>query len=481
MFWHLYRNHNYRTFNNGECRKSNKRVGVFKILVIMKVYLTMFMCAFMYFSINANAQNRDYNSEKAIAKKNIEQKLAALEDSLITIQDSLLEITKSKYDVKEKNYDLAKEKAQNSTATQLIGNWSDIYIEEGVSDFKFQKNGVVKVVYAVQVVYSHPDIQATISGTYSKKGNIITLKLNGQNAIIEPTSEYKDYFTNNKAELAKMQKTLRADYAKKGTLTEKYYIESLFDDEMIIREMYPDGSTKSGYITYRTPKGFEFEKKNEAAKEQLENEISQVKNRISSEYYAKSEILRSEYKAELNKIQNEEIAAKKKAEEEALAAQLAKEEEERIHLVDLGLSVKWADRNVGAKSTEEIGTLVNYDRKDIPSELRLPSVNEVKELIKKCTWTWVVSDKLIGYKITGPNGNSIFMVAAGYYGKVTDFKSVVVNGKTGDDFIGVGLEGYYMTNSEYSSFIDVLRFTEKKKTTKMYPREAKYLIRCVEK
>ena len=46
---------------------------------------------------------------------------------------------------------------------------------------------------------------------------------------------------------------------------------------------------------------------------------------------------------------------------------------------------------------------------------RMPTFDEQKELLKKCTWTKTYLNGKLGYNITGPNGNSIFMPAAGYY------------------------------------------------------------------
>ena len=40
----------------------------------------------------------------------------------------------------------------------------------------------------------------------------------------------------------------------------------------------------------------------------------------------------------------------------------------------------------------------------------------MKELIDKCTWTWTTQNGVNGYNVKGPNGNSIFLPAAGYRG-----------------------------------------------------------------
>ena len=44
----------------------------------------------------------------------------------------------------------------------------------------------------------------------------------------------------------------------------------------------------------------------------------------------------------------------------------------------------------------------------------MPSLDEQKELLVNCIWTWTTQSGVTGYKVTGPNGNSIFLPAAGY-------------------------------------------------------------------
>ena len=45
---------------------------------------------------------------------------------------------------------------------------------------------------------------------------------------------------------------------------------------------------------------------------------------------------------------------------------------------------------------------------------RMPTRAEQDELRKKCKWKWTTLNGVNGYKVTGPNGNSIFLPAAGY-------------------------------------------------------------------
>ena len=87
--------------------------------------------------------------------------------------------------------------------------------------------------------------------------------------------------------------------------------------------------------------------------------------------------------------------------------------------VDLGLSVKWADRNYAAKSAEEYGAYMTYEKalsacKYWGETWRLPTKDEMIELVDFCSWTWTTQNGKNGYQVTGPNGNSIFIPAAGY-------------------------------------------------------------------
>ena len=77
--------------------------------------------------------------------------------------------------------------------------------------------------------------------------------------------------------------------------------------------------------------------------------------------------------------------------------------------VDLGLSVKWANMNVGACVPEVIGSYYNYD--EIEGRYNLPTVGEVREMFEKCTMKY--DKKRNGFELKGPNGNVIFMPIGG--------------------------------------------------------------------
>lgn len=127
--------------------------------------------------------------------------------------------------------------------------------------------------------------------------------------------------------------------------------------------------------------------------------------------------------------------------------------------VDLGLSVLWARENLGAdsetafgsylawgetrekdhyfydnyeftepgggQSTVDIGERISGTHYDMAAALwgdgwRLPTEDEMKELIEECVWEWETRNDVIGVKITGPSGKSIFLPAGGENGQLPD-------------------------------------------------------------
>lgn len=78
--------------------------------------------------------------------------------------------------------------------------------------------------------------------------------------------------------------------------------------------------------------------------------------------------------------------------------------------VDLGLSsgTIWKTSNEENASDAEYA-FFTYDEAVNQFGLRLPSKEQWEELKAECQWAWTGS----GYKVTGPNGNSITLPAAG--------------------------------------------------------------------
>ena len=174
--------------------------------------------------------------------------------------------------------------------------------------------------------------------------------------------------------------------------------------------------------------------------------------------------------------------------------------------VDLGLSVKWATCNVGASSPSEYGgyyawgeteekadyswktykwckdrmtkyrTISKYGTIDNKTTLeprddvarvkwgdswRMPTSSEITELVKGCTWIWTTQNGVNGYKVTGANGNSIFLPAAGnllgteVYGRGSGtYWSGTLNKNESDSPSAFGLEfggGYYQGRNYFRS------------------------------
>ena len=114
--------------------------------------------------------------------------------------------------------------------------------------------------------------------------------------------------------------------------------------------------------------------------------------------------------------------------------------------VDLGLSVKWATCNVGAEKPSDVGDFFAWGETSPKSEYtvensitykkimgdiagdsrydaaranwggswRLPTKAEIEELVNKCETRWTTYNGSEGRLVTGPNGNSIFLPAAGW-------------------------------------------------------------------
>ena len=84
-----------------------------------------------------------------------------------------------------------------------------------------------------------------------------------------------------------------------------------------------------------------------------------------------------------------------------------------MNYIDLGLSVLWADCNIGAEKPENYGDYFDWDEWD--SGIQVPTREQIRELIDNCTWEWATVNGINGYEVTSNiNGNSIFLPAAGY-------------------------------------------------------------------
>lgn len=90
----------------------------------------------------------------------------------------------------------------------------------------------------------------------------------------------------------------------------------------------------------------------------------------------------------------------------------------QLSAVDLGLpsATIWASCNVGAVKEEEYGGYyMLYEIEDIEKNggWKLPSSDQITELIKCCSFLWTRYNGCYGAKLVGPNGKILFLPAAG--------------------------------------------------------------------
>ena len=158
--------------------------------------------------------------------------------------------------------------------------------------------------------------------------------------------------------------------------------------------------------------------------------------------------------------------------------------------VDLGLSVKWAKKNLGASNYTDKGngyedykymdiyyedpilvgedgedvnlsghSKYDYARKALGGNWRMPTSKEWQELKEKCTWKTVVIDDKPGFQITGPNGNSIFLPGEQYQQPVMGIQYYDGLYATGT-LTHTGLRSFYIMGSIAPYGINVCRVEE---------------------
>ena len=120
-------------------------------------------------------------------------------------------------------------------------------------------------------------------------------------------------------------------------------------------------------------------------------------------------------------------------EQQLQAERKAHEEAELRKYIDLGLpsGTLWKESNEG-------GDYAYYTFDEAINKFgnKLPTKQQLEELISKCTWRWIGN----GYKVIGPNGNSIILPAAGS----RDYES--------DNVTHVGTNANYWSSTLYSSY-----------------------------
>lgn len=202
------------------------------------------------------------------------------------------------------------------------------------------------------------------------------------------------------------------------------------------------------------------------------SKIEDIKTKDQTILGLKEKVDKAEQEIVLLKSKLEKERQRKESETKAEQERLEREKNKKSNTingheyVDLGLpsGLKWATCNVGANKPEEYGDyfawgeteakqeyiienyknvrvirkkgflgigekeeleyIIGFDisgnpqydvaRKNWGGSWRMPTKAELEELKKNCRWEWTIQNGVNGCKVTGPNGNSIFLPAAGF-------------------------------------------------------------------
>ena len=135
--------------------------------------------------------------------------------------------------------------------------------------------------------------------------------------------------------------------------------------------------------------------------------------------------------------------------------------------VDLGLpsGTLWGKHNVKIANKKHF-THYEISLIEYITSYKVPSNEDFEELIDLCKWEWKTIGRTKGYKVTGPNGNHIFLPAAGYYDGTSLYNS--------------GARGYYWS-TKYSSSSNAyfLYFYSSGKSMHYYRRSYGLSIRLI--
>lgn len=84
--------------------------------------------------------------------------------------------------------------------------------------------------------------------------------------------------------------------------------------------------------------------------------------------------------------------------------------------LDLGLSVRWASFNVGARRDYQPGRLLTPSEAEGAwgAEWRVPTEAEWQELLDNTSVEWVVANGVTGRRLTARNGRSLFLPLVGF-------------------------------------------------------------------
>ena len=87
---------------------------------------------------------------------------------------------------------------------------------------------------------------------------------------------------------------------------------------------------------------------------------------------------------------------------------------------------------------------------NVGSEWRTPKLSEWKELQNNCTWTWTTRNGVKGMQVTGPNGKSIFLPAAGRFGSSVTYRGTQGQYWSANYYSDVWAEDFEFMNFDFS-------------------------------
>lgn len=141
-------------------------------------------------------------------------------------------------------------------------------------------------------------------------------------------------------------------------------------------------------------------------------------------------------------------------------------DEVHINYVDLGLpsGTLWGDKNADHNDIDNIYHY-SYDSAIERFGNKLPTKEQLNELRRLCHWEWMRN----GYKITGPNGNFIFLPASG----MCDSDGLSVDNNKYAGF-------YWLSASNSSDNVNMLYFHENNVCEYEYYRNFQLSVRLVQ-
>ena len=246
-------------------------------------------------------------------------------------------------------------------------------------------------------------------------------------------------------DVEKLQDSLRRAEAYQDSLRRAAYLDSLRE----VRVQDSLDAVREEQAKVAEIEAFEREK---AAEERARKE-KQAEEKARRDAARQDSLRRAAYLDSLREVHVQDSLRQAKAYQDSLEAACSTTGVHNGHeWVDLGLSVLWATCNVGASSPSDYGdyyawgetkTKLNYtygnsrtfevisSMSDISGNpqydaaaanwgtgWRMPTKDEFEELEDKCDWHWDYQSGHNGFKITGPNGNSIFIPLTGFRGGI---------------------------------------------------------------